>query len=128
MADTTYNGWTNHETWATFLWATNEESTNRIFFRCKTVYSIKELVNEMIETAFARYATNPMTGFVHDLGSDGIPDDSDVRDILTERLDDWSSVPRLHYNEEYVTFVRGLLTTALEDINWQELLEAATEE
>ena len=64
--DTTYNGWTNYETWAVALWIDNEQGTserarelaqefaeepqiNKLTGRDQTAYQLGKAINEWVE-------------------------------------------------------------------------------
>tara|TARA_Y100000385_G_scaffold191226_1_gene197728 strand:+ start:2295 stop:2546 length:252 start_codon:yes stop_codon:yes gene_type:complete len=46
IEDTTYNGWTNYETWNVALWIGNDEGLYNMARRC---YSYQDFVNRYME-------------------------------------------------------------------------------
>ena len=96
MTDTTYNGWTNYETWAVKLWIDNEQHSYH-YWR---------------ETA-AEYLENPDSYLGNDLFSE--------EENATYRL---SLLLKEEY-EEAMPEVEGvwadLLGAALSEVNWHEI-------
>jgi hypothetical protein len=95
MADTTYNGWTNYETWCVNLWMDNEQGSQE-FFRetCRTIHAETDAYG---------------TGFT-------------VAESARFRFADWL---KHYYSEESKPELRGvygdLLTAALSSVNWDQL-------
>jgi hypothetical protein len=125
-----YQGWTNHETWATYLWLGNTESYYRELRRCTTIESLKSLVNRIVESAINGTGTQDDSGMVYDIAGSAIPADrNDGMREVSDRLGAWyAGTASLRRRDEYKRFVRGLVNQSLEQVNWQEMLEAATEE
>lgn len=51
MNSTTYNGWTNHDTWNCNLWLTNDEITYRPLIKCKSINDIRDIVKTYMVTS-----------------------------------------------------------------------------
>ncbi len=53
MADTTYNGWTNYETWAVNLWLENDqgtrESIQEIATTADSIYDLQGAIRDEVE-------------------------------------------------------------------------------
>ena len=45
MTDTTYNGWTNYETWNVALWMDNDYESYQLARRCKTYQEYRKAKN-----------------------------------------------------------------------------------
>jgi hypothetical protein len=106
MGDTTYNGWTNYETWLVNLWMDNERGSQEYF---------REQAREIYD------------------GHEPIPDTRLTRAEVTRfRFADWLE----EYHEEHGPALRGvygdLLGAALSSVNWDEIarhyIEAIEEE
>lgn len=63
MTDTTYNGWTNRETWLVNLWFGDVLTEMQEYGEEITADTIKEMVDQVIEEA-------NLTGFLADLLGD----------------------------------------------------------
>ncbi|NBT76662.1 MAG: hypothetical protein EBT15_12005 [Betaproteobacteria bacterium] len=106
MRDTTYNGWTNYETWLVSLWMENEQCSQEYF---------REQAREIYD------------------GHEPIPDTRLTREeVVRFRFADWL---KEHYDENIpeIPGVYGdLLGAALSSVNWDEIahhyIEAIKEE
>ena len=74
MTDTTYNGWTNRETWLVNLWLTNEQAYNDTALDICTTYDLRAacdrlegFVDSLLESApgFAADMINAALGHVN---------------------------------------------------------------
>jgi hypothetical protein len=107
MTDTTYNGWTNHETWCVSLWLDNDEGT---------YYAVRELTEEVCaEDSTSEYWTVAESH----------------RFNLADRLKDF--VEELAEMTcpgciEGASFVSDLLGSALGSVNWEEIAGNKVEE
>jgi hypothetical protein len=106
MTDTTYNGWTNYETWLVNLWMDNEQGSHEFF---------RETAREIYD------------------GHEPIPDTRLTRAEVTRfRFADWLK----EHHEENMPEMPGvygdLLGGALSSVNWDEIarhyIEAIEEE
>ena len=97
-----YNGYTNYETWVTSLWMDNEPVTNEFLFL---------LANR--EPAY-RSSALELVDKAEDL-------EDYVRDIL---LGDSSTDLKLEHRHGLGT---DLLTHAMEEVNWREIIESHVE-
>jgi hypothetical protein len=106
MADTTYNGWTNYETWLVNLWMDNEQGSQEYF---------REKAREIYGGP-----RNPYRDHMTRAADAGLA------------FADWLK----EYHEENGPALRGvygdLLTAALSSVNWDEIarhyIEAIEEE
>lgn len=92
MADKTYSGWTNYETWCVNLWLTNEQGTEE---------ELQRIVHDR--------PINSMVGSI------------DVSTAMkADLLKDWvqEAMPDLG-----ATMFTDLLGSALEMVNWREIIE-----
>ncbi len=96
--DTTYNGWTNRETWLVNLWLTNDQGAYN---------ALEELVSDVTEfgtISREHRIADALVGFVDDLIA---PPDADVPyglavDLITAALGrvDWRELAS-HYAEDF---------------------------
>ena len=101
MSDSTYNGWTNYETWAVGMWLDGN-------------YTGQETYEQTIETvrdALARSTFNVLSGKMND------------RYEVSQALKDW-----VREENEPDGFTPGLtddlLGAAFDSVNWYELADA----
>ena len=107
--DTTYNGWTNYETWNVKLWIDNEEGDYHYWrervqeIRCNHTEVILKDVNN-IEDDIANFDS-----------------DSARYDLMTE-LQDW--VEEGNPLNEQPSMYSDLLGAAICEVNWHEIAQA----
>lgn len=100
--DTTYNGWTNYETWAVNLWLSNDEG----------------LYNYWREQAGNVWALISARKDRH--GAPLTPDSSDARGELSELL----KAEIENEAPELVGLYADLLTAAISSVDWFELADS----
>lgn len=49
MTDTTYNGWTNYETWVVNLWLDNDGYYNNCEYRSNDAYQLGQMIRDDLE-------------------------------------------------------------------------------
>ena len=96
MADKTYNGWTNYETWAAKLWIDNEQST---------YYDVTGHATEVYTEA---------------IDAEGTPDKYEFADWLKEYVEE----NMLPDPDEIRGLASDLLNAAMSEVNWSEMAEA----
>lgn len=93
MADTTYNGWTNYETWLVNLWMDNEKGSQDFF---------REQAKEIYEDAAAKpYMTR--------------------EEVARQRFADWLKEFHEENRPELPGVYGDLLGAALSAVNWDEI-------
>lgn len=102
MADKTYNGWTNYETWAVKLWMDNEQSSYRYW---------KSTTQEMWDEAEATSYSTREQSASRDL-ADKLKEEFEENNPLASEASVWSD----------------LLGAALCEVNWREIAENLLEE
>ena len=118
MADTTYNGWTNYETWNVKLWIDNEEGDYRYWL--ERIQSTKDDNQSDCETCHA-------TGLIDDEACDDCDGDGTTLDIdparysLMTELQEW--VEENNPIGDQASMYTDLLGAALSDVNWREIAD-----
>jgi hypothetical protein len=111
--DTTYNGWTNYETWAVKLWMDNDRGSYNYW-------------REAIEEAWFSTADKHPNEFMDR--------SSNARTLLADRLKDEHDSQSDHpvFEAANGTVYADLLNAALSEVDWREiansLLESAEED
>lgn len=98
MTETTYNGWTNYQTWNVHLWLTNEEGTYRYWTEAAKEYS--------------KWAT----------------EEPEHRNEILELADRLQTEHEDAMPQDLKGPFSDLLTQALEEVNWVEIAESLIEE
>lgn len=96
--DTTYNGWTNYETWNCKLWIDNEQGTQK-YWR-ERARDIEPIENEYMDEPRRK---------VHALA-----------DELKEAFEEDAEIPL----REMTGFLRDIMSAALNHVNWIEIAES----
>jgi len=91
----TYNGWTNYETWLVDVWLTNDEDYNK--------------------------QAEQIAQMVFDAGIDNRPDK--LEELVTGYIFLWYESGNL-WDGGFPGLVVDLLKSALESVNWKELIDA----
>jgi uncharacterized protein (DUF2384 family) len=69
MADKTYNGWKNYETWVVKLWLDNDEGTykemNKIAKKAIDVYKLSEEIKDYLEEIQPELGASVWTDLLH---------------------------------------------------------------
>ncbi len=47
--DTTYNGWTNWDTWNAYNWLTSDEWTYDQYLSCRNVYQLEDFLRSVVD-------------------------------------------------------------------------------
>lgn len=109
MATTTYNGWTNYETWAVKLWMDNEEGSYRYW-------------GEQAQEAWDESADKHPNQFMDR--------ERNAVSMLAERLKDEHDSQSDHpvFAAADGTVYADLLNAALSEVNWHEIAESLLED
>jgi len=97
MTDTSYNGWTNYETWVVNLWIDNDQGAHE---------TMREWAQECMQDAI-------------DKGCDADSARNDAACELGQRIEQWHDV----CVPENQGVFSDLLTRALGQVNWYEIAE-----
>jgi hypothetical protein len=108
MADKTYNGWTNYETWAVKLWIDNEQGTYE-YWR-EAAVDAWEMAGDETPNQFMDHSSNAQ---------------SMLATRLKDEHDSQSDHPVFAAAEGSV--YADLLNAALSDVNWHEIAESLLE-
>jgi hypothetical protein len=117
MTDTTYNGWTNYETWNCKLWIDSEQSTHEYWLEQARFQT----------TAEGYQAYKGRFGGVFDER----PDRLAVNALASQLEESFEADAELHYGA-MAGFLVDMVNAALGRVNWVEiaenLIESVTEE